>query len=312
MTAMSVRSTTAEVSEIFAVGLADTVGLLAGIYFGERNKEAQMALGKATHRNWLIFTGATSILLVLLSYPIAWLYIHEKGSALSLTWISMIALAAQTPLQGLVRSRISYLQRIHRAGNMRILILLSSVLYPILSAYLLGVLFGVYGVVFCYTVGDLLTLITIWIYYAVTSHHMVPTPESYLSLPDDFEVKPGDIINLDIRDLEDVSIVSEQIEMFCKGHKLGSRLGNRAAVCFEEMAANTIQYGFPLNKSSHPIIYLRVFISDGKLTIRMQDNCPRYDLSARNQERLGVLAAPRKVRSTFLIARLRSAGGFNL
>ena len=30
------------------------------------------------------------------------------------------------------------------------------------------------------------------------------------------------------------------------------------------------------------------------------------------QERLGVLAAPREVRSTFLIARLRSAGGFNL
>ena len=29
-----------------------------------------------------------------------------------------------------------------------------------------------------------------------------------------------------------------------------------------------------------------------------------------NQERLGVLAAPREVRSTFLIARLRSAGGF--
>jgi hypothetical protein len=30
------------------------------------------------------------------------------------------------------------------------------------------------------------------------------------------------------------------------------------------------------------------------------------------QERLGVLAAPREVQSTFLIARLRSAGGFNL
>ena len=29
-----------------------------------------------------------------------------------------------------------------------------------------------------------------------------------------------------------------------------------------------------------------------------------------NQERLGVLAAPRMVRSTFLNARLRSAGGF--
>jgi hypothetical protein len=34
--------------------------------------------------------------------------------------------------------------------------------------------------------------------------------------------------------------------------------------------------------------------------------------SVSNQERLGVLAAPREVRSAFLIARLRSAGGFNL
>ena len=30
-----------------------------------------------------------------------------------------------------------------------------------------------------------------------------------------------------------------------------------------------------------------------------------------HQERLGVLAAPREVRSTFLIARLRSAKGYN-
>ncbi len=35
-------------------------------------------------------------------------------------------------------------------------------------------------------------------------------------------------------------------------------------------------------------------------------------IKSNNQERLGVLAAPREVRSTFLIARLRSAGGFNL
>ena len=33
--------------------------------------------------------------------------------------------------------------------------------------------------------------------------------------------------------------------------------------------------------------------------------------ASENQERLGVLAAPREVRSTFLIARLRSAGGIS-
>ena len=37
-----------------------------------------------------------------------------------------------------------------------------------------------------------------------------------------------------------------------------------------------------------------------------------YDLMMRIQERLSVLAAPRMVRSTFLFARLRSAGGVYL
>ena len=39
------------------------------------------------------------------------------------------------------------------------------------------------------------------------------------------------------------------------------------------------------------------------------DNNHEY-CAMRIQERLGVLAAPRRVRSTFLFARLRSAGGF--
>lgn len=36
MTAMSVRANLCELSEIFAVGLADTVGLLSEIYYGEK------------------------------------------------------------------------------------------------------------------------------------------------------------------------------------------------------------------------------------------------------------------------------------
>ena len=47
---------------------------------------------------------------------------------------------------------------------------------------------------------------------------------------------------------------------------------------------NTVKHGFPLQTKEVPMIDLRVVISDGKLIIRMQDNCPKYDLGTRIAE----------------------------
>ena len=48
MTAMSIRNNVTNFTEVFAVGIADAVGLLAGMYYGEKNAEA--ASGKADRR----------------------------------------------------------------------------------------------------------------------------------------------------------------------------------------------------------------------------------------------------------------------
>ena len=40
-----------------------------------------------------------------------------------------------------------------------------------------------------------------------------------------------------------------------------------------------VEYGFPQNHSSHPIIDLRVVITGNKFVIRMRDNCPQYDVT---------------------------------
>ena len=88
---------------------------------------------------------------------------------------------------------------------------------------------------------------------------------------------PGDVILLDVRDEEDVSVVSQQIQLFCKGHKIDERIGYRAAVCFEELAVNTIRYGFPNCKKS-PGIDLRVVYGPNELIVRMQDNCPAFNV----------------------------------
>ena len=44
---------------------------------------------------------------------------------------------------------------------------------------------------------------------------------------------------------------------------------------------DTVLHGFPLNKSQAPIIDLRVIMTNHKLIIRLQDNCPKFDVGAR-------------------------------
>ena len=281
MTAMSVSNSVTNLIEIFAVGLADTVGLLTGIYYGEKNSEAMEAMGRAAHRICYVVCGITGILLIILSQPLAAFYTKNGGDITALTHFALIGAAMQCPLQALLRSRICYLQRIQKTADMQRLILLSSLIYPIVCAFILGRLFGVHGTILCYMASDLLTLTTVWIFHAVRKKHIIPSAEEYLSLPDDFTIKPGDIISLDIQDMEDVSLTAQQIGMFCKGHGIDQRVSIKASVCFEEIAANTVKHGFPMNSTSAPIIDLRVVCSEKRLTIRMQDNCPKYDVGTR-------------------------------
>ena len=281
MKAMSVRGSVCEFTEVIAVGLADTVGLLAGMYFGERNEEAMHRMGKTVHQYCIALCGAVMILLAVFSLPVAKFYSKTNLDAIPFTQIALIGVAIQCPLQALVRSRIVYLQRVEKTKTMQGLILVSSLLMPVAVAFILGKIFGAHGVLLCYTVSDFLTLVVVWIYNAVLHRKFRPTSKDYLNLPEQFEPNPGDLISFELRDTEDISLASEQIGLFCKGHHLGNGIANRASVCFEEVAGNVIRFGFPMNKSKTPIMDLRVFFSENRLVIRIQDNCPKFDIGAR-------------------------------
>jgi anti-sigma regulatory factor (Ser/Thr protein kinase) len=96
-------------------------------------------------------------------------------------------------------------------------------------------------------------------------------------LPDSFDLSPGDVISLDIRDKEDVSLVAEQIQLFCMGHKIDVKTGMKAALCFEELAVNIITFGFPKCKRQ-PGIDLRIVFAKNEMVMRLCDNCPAFDV----------------------------------
>ena len=277
MSAFSVQKDLMNFAEIATAGLADATALLAGVYYGEMNRETLHTVGKAAHKFCFIFIGLICTMLVLFAKPIAGLYIAEQGALFSMVAFASVMVGLYAPLNGLVRSRISYLNAVKKTRNMQVMTFLSSVVYTIISAFVLGRFFGAYGVLASDLMRAALLLLTVWIAYAVFTKKLRPSSDDYLALPDSFDLSPGDVISLDIRDSEDVSIVAEQIQLFCNGHKIDKRTGMKAALCFEELAENIIRFGYPKCKGQ-PCIDLRLVFTQNEIVMRLRDNCPMFDV----------------------------------
>ena len=279
MSALSIRNNFSDFAEILGAGIASSVALLVGVYYGEINEEGIEAVNRCEHKLIFLFSGSIFVLMFVFSKQIARLYVPSDGEIYNMAVFAIRMLAIQNPLQALIASRIKYLQAIYRKRNMNLLIIAAQLVFIVLSAIVLGNLFGTYGILACYTVSDALSLFAIYIYYAVKSRNTIPNRNNFLNLPDYFYLNPGDVISLDIRGEEDVSLVSEQIMMFCKGHKINRKISYFASLAFEELASNIVKYGFPNNKLSKPMIDMRAVITDNTFVIRLRDNCPEYDVT---------------------------------
>lgn len=284
MSALSIRNSFSGFTEIAGAGIASAVAMLAGLYYGEINEEAISEIKTYGWKNTAIFSSIICVVLFVFAKPIARLYTDDNGELLNMVVFAIRMLGLQTAFQTIVKSRISYLQSISKIINMNLLVLASQLVFILLSAFTLGKLFGVYGILSSFLASDALSVLTIYIYYQIKCKMVMPRKKELLNLPPEFDLHPGNVISLDIRNMDDVTFTAEQIQMFCKGHKFDSKIGYYASLSFEEIAANIIQYGFPQNKKKDPIIDLRIVALNDSLVMRIRDDCPHFDITKRIAE----------------------------
>ena len=292
MSAFSIQKDLMEFTEILAMGLADAAALQAGVYYGEKNAETMRAMGRTAHRTCFIFLGAAGVLLLAFARQIAGFYVSPQSEIYPLVVFGAAATAFFAPLNGLVRARIAYLNAIRRTRDMQLMTLLSSLVYTVLCTGALGALLGTRGLLTAELLRVVLLLLTTLAAFQIRRKKLLPSAGDYLELPAEFALSPGDVISLDVRDLADVSLVAEQIQLFCRGHGIDAGTGLRAALCFEELAVNIVRFGFP-NCKKTPGIDLRVVYTPDELTLRLRDNCPTFNVERRIAEELQASSSER-------------------
>ncbi len=273
---LSINGTIAYTVMIIAKGIAGAVGITTGICWGEKNGDDLEGNGVLAHRYTLVAVICVVTALLVCARPLSYALTESDASAELLRFaIYLICLGA--PFSILVQARISYLQAIEHVREAQWMGIASNLVILTIAALLYVVPFGVRGVFMAFSTAPILTLLVSLVIHRKRSGKAFPAVDDYLELDDSFYTKPGDVISYPLESIEDCALASEQVVLFCRGHKIEDRKCFLAGVCFEELTTNSIEHGIKTSKGIKTAD-IRVVIDSGDVIIRLRDGGRAFNL----------------------------------
>jgi anti-sigma regulatory factor (Ser/Thr protein kinase) len=149
-------------------------------------------------------------------------------------------------------------------------------LYAVAAPYILGLIFGIKGVLASFSIAEMCFSVHVLIYVWVKSKKFPRELEQFMLLPENFETDPDMTLNCSVSSMEEVIGISETVMDFCSKRDVDHRRAFFAALCTEEMASNIVRHGF-LHEKQHGLM-IRVVVANGDLILRFRDNCKLFNI----------------------------------
>lgn len=281
---LSIHGTITYTIMVVTKGIAGAVGIMSGICWGEKNGEDLEGNIVLAHRYTIIASSCVIAALVAFARPLSTALTDSEATA-ELLRFAVYCICVTVPFSILVHSRVSYLQATERVREAQWLGTAANLIFLALTACVYSIAFSVKGVFMAFPTAQILTLVLSWLIHRRRSGKAFPSAKDYLDLDDSFQTGPGDVISYPLETIEDCTLASEQVVLFCRGHKIDARKGFLAGVCVEELSTNAIEHGLKDQKGLKSAD-IRVVIDGGDVIIRLRDSGSAFDLK-RFADRLG-------------------------
>ena len=302
MSVMTIHTTIMDFVDIVAVGISGAVGIMSGIAYGEMNSEDIEGVVILGYRYIFVSSALTAGILIGFRKFIAGIFLSPDSQGFSLLLFTLMCIAAGTVFNALIYSRVSYLQAVEKAGSAQLVEASANFFCLVILAFILSVPFGVRGTFVAFFLSKAVVLISVFLLYERRSGKRLPGTKDYLALSKSFYQSPKDKIEYSVTSLEECALLSEQISLFCKGHRFHDRLTYYASLAAEEVVTNVILHGFgenqPLqdgqeagpqekkprgpgikNRKKKPVLDVCVTITDDSLIMRFRDNGMAFNLN---------------------------------
>ena len=269
------------------LGVADTVWVLSGIYYGEEDRSALDELQVYATKIGLMITVSVGIIVFIAAKYIAGVYVgFGNVEALKSGAESVRMFALTLPIYVITFSFADYLisvKKIHMA-NIYMFLMQFGVVVPI--AFVFIKLLGARGAWISTPVSAAIMLVIAFVYICSYKINSNSFNDKRLLVPLEFGRNYGSKLEITATTLLEIVGMSRAAELFCMENKVSDITSYKLALFIEELGTNIISYGFRDYISYE--ISLSMVVKEEELILRIRDNCTpfnpveRYNMKIKN------------------------------
>ena len=258
-------------------GMLAVSRMLFSISIGEEDRQTLTNVMRNMFRCFAPLMCAVSVVIILLAEPLTQqFYRNPSAPVYMMTVRGFQILPLSMPLSVICMHFVCYGQVSDKQALIHILSVLDGVIcIAVFSALLIPTL-GMNGVYIANVLNGVVTLLTVFVYSVLKNRRIPRNTEELMVIPDSFGVSEDDRMDLTVRSMDEVVLVSERVQQFCLEKGLDARRSALAGLAMEEMAGNVVRHGFQADKKKHSVDIRVVYKKSGVL-LRIKDDCKPFD-----------------------------------
>jgi len=271
---VGIMATVSALTGAIPSGCSNAFSALAGIYFGEEDRESLIDLAYSAMRIGVLSGAVATALTMIFSYPLSMAFVPNDATVQELAQ-RMFILTFTYLVPNVI---LNILLQSYRAQNRMALVntmsFAETAVIGLFTLFTVGA-FGTDAAWISNTVVDVLCIVIVLISVVCFRGRLDLSMPALLKLPDSFGAKEGEYMTFSAERIEDVTPMSEKVIDFCLEHDYSRETAYHVGLCIEEMAVNILEYGF--KGLGVYFADVRVVSKNGELTVRLRDNCREFD-----------------------------------
>ena len=258
-------------------GMLAVSRMLLSISIGEEDRQTLTNVMRNMFRCFVPLMCAVSVVIILLAEPLTQQFFRNPSAPVYMMTVRAFQiLPLSMPLSVICMHFVCYGQVSDKQALIHILSVLDGVIcIAVFSALLIPTL-GMNGVYIANVLNGVVTLLTVFVYSVLKNRRIPRNTEDLMVIPDSFGVSEDDRMDLTVRSMDEVVLVSERVQQFCLEKGLDARRSALAGLAMEEMAGNVVRHGFQADKKKHSVDIRVVYKNNGVL-LRIKDDCKPFD-----------------------------------
>ena len=258
-------------------GMLGVSRMIISVSVGEEDRLTLADVMRVMFSRYLPLMGTISLALIAGAIPLTGIFYHDLTEPVfMMTAWGFRILPLCMPLSVICMHFSCYWQVSGRQVIVHLLALLDGVVSVAALTALLVPVIGMNSIYVANVLNGIVSAAVILGYSCMKNRHVPHDMEELMVIPNDFGVAEDERMDLGIRDMDDVVLVSERVQQFCRERGVSERSAYLSALSMEEMAGNVVAHGFTKDDKRHSVD-VRVVHKDGDLILRIKYDCVPFD-----------------------------------